>query len=551
MYRKAMTSALIALGLLIALSGAGGASAETALAGNAALQRPEYVPGEVLVKLNSGIAADRIDDVARGLKARVLRRFAFIGVHHLQLPSGTSVPEAIDALQRSPLVAYAAPNGLHYLDATTPDDPSLDQMWALQNTGQGGGVPDADIDAPEAWDLGTGSHDVVIAVIDSGIDLDHEDLAANIWTNPGEIPGNGIDDDGNGYVDDVHGWDFAANDSDPSPAGGGCVGHGTHTAGTIGAVGDNGTGVVGVNWNVTLMPLKAFRPFLRILCAASDADLIAAIEYYTTMGVRVSNNSWGGVGANPAMIDAIRASNSLFVTAAGNDGGDSDAVAHYPSNYDLDNIVSVAATDRSDSLAGFSNYGLVSVDLGAPGTGILSTLPGDRYGSLSGTSMAAPHVAGVAGLLLEQDVDLTVNELKWRLLNGTDETGLPVATGGRLNAYGALQFGLSAPDVTVILTPLMGTDVSPDSLFLLRISITNHTAGAIEAPGRLYLLDDEGREVLNRALSFWLQTGQTLYRRLWVYLPDSVSPGTTVRAFAQVETPASFDEDWVAYTVVP
>jgi subtilisin family serine protease len=339
--------------------------------------------------------------------------------------------------------------GVSYLEpdfainsSLVPNDPSFSQLWGLSNTGQSGGVVDADIDAPEAWNVTTGSRDVVIGVIDSGVDITHPDLAANIWRNPGEIPGDGIDNDGNGFIDDVTGWDFVSNDNTPQDGNG----HGTHVAGTIGAVGNDGRGIAGVNWQVSILPLK----FLSDSGSGSTSAAIAAINYATDLrnrGVNIvaTNNSWGGGGYSTALRDAIRRHGEagiLFVAAAGNDAANNDVTPSYPANYDLPNVISVAALDRSDRLASFSNYGATTVHIGAPGVAIYSTTPGNRYASYNGTSMAAPHVAGVVGLLAAANPQATVAEIRSAIL----DSAVPISSlagrstsGGRLNAAAALE----------------------------------------------------------------------------------------------------------------
>ncbi len=516
-------------------------------------QRPAYVAGEVLLKFNEGVTATAIGSFHQTYQTQVLHRFQFTDVYHLQLPASMTVPQALSTLGRDARVQYVEPNRYNYLDATTviPNDALFTDLWAMNNTGQTGGTPDADIDAVEAWDINTGSSDVVIAVIDSGLDMGHEDIAANVWTNPGEIPGNGIDDDNNGYIDDVHGWDFSDDDNDPAPAGGGCLGHGTHTAGTVGAVGNNGVGVTGVNWNVKLMPIKAFEPILIILCAASDADLMESIEYQTVMGVRISNNSWGGSTPSQAMQDAILATRSVFVVAAGNSGNDQEVTPSYPSAYPLANIISVAATTDTDALAGFSDYGIVSVDLGAPGVGIRSTLPNGNYGNLFGTSMAAPHVAGAAGLLLSQYPDLTNNEVKWCLMAGTDATGLPVVTGGRLNVYKSLQRCGMPMAMSMELTPVSPTELAPGDTLSFDLTVSNTTASSVSGNVRLYFEFAQGQIVTFVNANITLNAGQSFMRNIAFQLPLTVQPGTIFSIFGAASTPASFDEARIDYTIVP
>ena len=351
-------------------------------------------------------------------------------------------------LSQLPGFKYVEPDFVMSATATIPNDSQFSSLWGMNNTGQTGGVVDADIDAPEAWDLTTGSSDIVIGVIDTGVDYTHPDLAANIWTNPGEIAGDGIDNDNNGFVDDVHGWDFVNDDSDPMDDND----HGTHCAGTIGGTGNNGTGVAGVNWNVSIMALK----YLGSSGHGSTSDAVDALNYATMMrrdhgiNIRATSNSWGGGGYSQALFNAISATRDqdmLFIAAAGNGdpdgiGDDNDGVPFYPATYDLDNIISVAATNDDDLKAGFSNYGATTVDLGAPGVSIRSTIAGGGYANFQGTSMATPHVAGVAALAWSIAPTASYQTIKDAILGGVDHIasmdGITVS-GGRLNAYGTLQ----------------------------------------------------------------------------------------------------------------
>jgi thermitase len=293
-----------------------------------------------------------------------------------------------------------------------------------------------------------------VGVIDEGIDVNHPELRGNIWTNPGEVAGNGIDDDRNGYVDDNNGYDFANNDAtvyDPDPISGKGDEHGTHVAGTIAAVGNNGIGVTGVNWDAQVASLK----FLGTQ-GGYVSDAVEAVNYAVAEGMDISNNSWGiGSGRSQALEDAIRRADNaghIFIAAAGNGGSDgvgdnNDATPEYPASYELPNVVSVAASNDTDRLASFSNFGATSVDLAAPGVGILSTLPGG-YGRFSGTSMATPHVAGVAALIKSQDPGLDDAQVKAKLLRSVDQKASlqgEVATNGRLNAVRPLTENTEEP----------------------------------------------------------------------------------------------------------
>lgn len=317
-------------------------------------------------------------------------------------------------------------------DPVVPDDPEYGRLWAHREpTGAIGGM-----DSTHAWSMTTGDPEIVVGVIDTGVDINHPDLINNIWHNLGETPNNGIDDDGNGFIDDVTGWDFYDEDNDVSDT----DGHGTHVAGIIAAAGNNATGVTGVAWNALIMPLKHQND----MGVGFTSDAVEALDYATDAGVRITNNSWGHGNSNLSLQSAIqraRDAGSLFVAGAGNDSEDNDSFHHYPSGYDIENIISVAATEFNDTLAFFSNYGESTVDLGAPGVDIYSTEPGGIYGYREGTSMSTPHVSGTAALLLALDQNATYSDLINRLKTSVDPIASlsgKVASGGRLNAARAL-----------------------------------------------------------------------------------------------------------------
>jgi subtilisin family serine protease len=324
-----------------------------------------------------------------------------------------------------------------------PNDASFGTLWGLNNSGQSPGVSNSDINAPEAWEITTGSRSVVVAVIDSGVDYTHPDLAANVWKNPREVAGDGIDNDANGFVDDVRGWDFANGDADPMDD----DGHGTHVSGTIGGVGNNAIGVTGVNWQVSIMGLK----FLDAEGNGYTSNAVAAVTYATRMrrdfGVNVVaiNASWGGETRSSALADAIAAAGRagiLFVTAAGNESSNNDRVASYPANQADDAVIAVAATNRSNRLTAFSNYGSKTVDLAAPGAAILSTVPGGGYASFSGTSMATPYVTGTVALMAAANPRATAAEIRSALLSTVKPVAAlsgKVATGGLLDAAAAVR----------------------------------------------------------------------------------------------------------------
>jgi subtilisin family serine protease len=409
--------------LAVALAAAGPSGAGSAAQSDA---------GGLIVRFEPGVSASERRQILAEHGLASERRLTRSG---LELVPGA--PSVAASLAAEPQVRYVEQDRVYPL-AATPNDPEFDQMWGLH-----GEPSDDDIDAPEAWDLSTGNS-VLVAVIDTGVEYVHPDLGPNIWMNPGETA-NGVDDDHNGLVDDIRGWDFFAADNDPDDE----DDHGTHVSGTIGARGNNGTGVVGVNWQVQLMTLRAGDGFGLPLSAIIDS-----FDYACEKGARVVNGSFGGPSFSQAMSDAISACpGTLFVFAAGNGGGDgvgdnNDALPIYPCNYTAANIVCVAATTRGDVLADFSNYGPASVDLAAPGEVILSTVPNGQYQFGSGTSMASPHVAGVAALRLALSPAATVGQLKNALLSSVDAKPAlsgKLVSGGRLNAFGAMNAPLVEP----------------------------------------------------------------------------------------------------------
>ncbi|WP_152052840.1 S8 family serine peptidase [Tautonia marina] len=367
------------------------------------------------------------------------------GMRTVPVREGSSVEEALAFARSDPRVLYAQPDYVVSITAS-PDDPRFGSLWGLNNTGQSvGGLPGADISALEAWSVTTGSPDVIVAVIDTGIDLTHADLVPNLWVNSGEVGSNGQDSDGNGYIDDLHGWNFV-NDS---PNVQDDHNHGTHVSGTIGAVGNNALGVVGVNWNVKLMPLK----FLDSSGRGYTSNAIKALNYAVEMGAHVSNHSYGGGGYSTAFVDAIaeaRARGHIVVTAAGNNGSNNDLNPTYPANYEGDNLISVAATNAYDQIAGFSNYGVNTVHLGAPGVSILSSVRHGSYGYMSGTSMAAPHVTGAVALIRGLHPDWSYDQVIAKVLATVDplsELDGVVITGGRLNLGRAVTSETNGPQI--------------------------------------------------------------------------------------------------------
>ena len=427
----------------------------------------EVVPGEMMVKLNPGMEAGLMGDFASEYGAKVVEKFdtgvfkSFGGeLLRIKLPAGIDYSEAVAAMADDSRVAYAEPNLVYTLpevqhgqeqqqgqeppkDPTNPNDPDFNKLWGMNNDGQTGGTAGADVSAKEAWAITTGDgsdNGPLIAVIDTGVDYTHPDLAANMWTNPGEIPGDGIDNDGNGVIDDVHGYNAFADSGDPMDG----HSHGTHCSGTIAGVGNNGVGVTGVMHDANLMAVKIFSDAGR---TSTDA-IVRGIMYSAKMGEDITSNSWGGGPRSEAIYDAFKSNDALHVIAAGNSGYDNDKRDNFPSNYDLDNIVAVAAIDHNDTKARFSQYGEKNVDVSAPGVDIYSTINGGGYASYSGTSMATPHVSGGAGLIMSQYPEMSNAEIKDRLIFGSDRkealNDISVSD-GRVNFASSLEDDKVAP----------------------------------------------------------------------------------------------------------
>jgi len=407
----------------------------------------------ILVKPKRSVDLPVIARLHARSRTQVLHTFPEIGnLQILQLPPGADVQDAIAAYQQSGFVEYAEPDyTVHALLA--PNDPRyLDgTLWNLHNTGQNGGAVGADIHAPEGWDIQSTASNVIVAVIDSGIRHTHEDLAPNLWINPGETgldshgqnkSSNGVDDDGDGYVDDLYGIDSILGTGSPVDN----VGHGTHVSGIIGAVGSNNVGVVGVAWRVRMMDCK----FLNTIGqgAGSISDAITCINYARTKGAKIINASWGGYTfTSAALYDAVRSTRDagiIFVAATGNDGSDNDLTPLYPASYDLDNIIAVMATARTDYQPSWSNFGASSVDIGAPGEDIFSCWKDadDSYLSDSGTSMATAHISGVCAVVWAHYPNESYRQIIGRVLSSVDP--LPTlagycVTGGRVNLEKALR----------------------------------------------------------------------------------------------------------------
>ena len=419
----------------------------------AALLEIPHAETEVLVRFAPQVEADacepnimkssKVNALLSSLGATIKQQYTIVpGLCLIRLPEGMTVADALKILGEREEVLYVEPNYKYKAHSVIPNDPMFNLLWNLHNTGEGGGTAGADVNAPQAWEVATGGdRETIVAVIDTGVDYRHPDLAANMWINKAESNGSpGLDDDRNGYIDDIYGYDFCNSDGDPIDD----AGHGTHVAGIIGAVGNNGVGVVGVCWKVKIMAVK----FLDQDGNGYDSDAIAAVQYATLMSAKVMNSSWGD-GYSRSLEDAIRAAGNagiLFVASAGNNqGNNNDVNPHYPACYSLDNVIAVLSTDYDDQLSQHSNYGPTSVDLGAPGGDshceIYSCFVNGRYAYMHGTSMASPHVSGACALIWSVSPSLSHLEVKDLIMRTVDP--LPTlagscVSGGRLNLHRAI-----------------------------------------------------------------------------------------------------------------
>ena len=416
-----------------------------------------HVSGEVIVKFKRGIGHDKKLSLHKKAKTKIKKTIKRLNIDLVKSLNNETTEVLLKRYKNNPNVEYVEPNGIVQIQLT-PNDPRFSEQWGLES------VTNIDVDAPEAWDIQTGASSVVVATIDTGVDYTHEDLAANMWVNPGEIPANGIDDDNNGYIDDIRGWDFLNNDNDPADD----HGHGTHVSGIIAASTNNATGIAGVSWQSRIMPLKTHSQH----GFGSIFDAAEALVYAVDMGASVTNNSYGCLSEScfsstfEDALDYAEQNNVLSIIAAGNYRSDNDITAFYPCNSENNALLCVAASEPSDNLAWFSNYGSNHVGLAAPGFDILSTVPGtgnsccsdpSGYMLLSGTSMATPFVAGAAAVILSQHPGSQYESIKSIIMGSTIDSvnyADKVRSQGRLNLFNAIttNFFIIAEPIAELLT---------------------------------------------------------------------------------------------------
>lgn len=418
----------------------------------------ESVPGEIIIKVKKNFAKNFLSRKSSyGLKVKELMNLEAGNFIVAKVDSSKSLT-ILEELKKDPAIEYSEPNYIYKAigikGRKLTQDPKFVDLWGLMNTGKNEpagtrgnsaptGISGIDINAKKAWSITKGSKDIKIAVIDTGVDYNHPDLKNNIWTNEAELNGKpGVDDDGNGYVDDIHGYDFANNDGDPMDGNG----HGTHCSGTIAAEHNNNIGIAGVMAHASIIGVK----FLTDEGSGSTSDAIKAIDYATKLNVDIMSNSWGGGAHSKALKEAIERAEKkgiVFTAAAGNSATDNNSEPHYPSNYDVDNVISVAAHNYNNELAYFSCYGSKTVHVSAPGRNILSTTPNNSYDVYSGTSMATPHVSGIIGLYIAEHGRKNVKDLRDNLMKSSvfgKSYAKKTISKGRVDAYNFLT-GVVAP----------------------------------------------------------------------------------------------------------
>lgn len=486
--------------------------------------KDSYVEGELIVKFKADTKNDLTKAIHKSLGAEVKKSLGVIGgglVELITINEKSNLIETAKKYMENENVLYAEPNYKRFIKAKIPNDTYFVRQWGLYNTGQMmNGSPGADIKAPLAWDYSKGDNSLIIAVIDTGVDYNHEDLFGKVWINKGEICNNRIDDDRNGYVDDCYGWNFVDNNNNPMDD----QGHGTHVSGVIGAVSNNGLKIAGILWDVKIMALK----FLDANGRGDVAGAVFALNYAVKMGAKVINASYGSSMYSQTEYDSIASANQkgvLFIAAAGNDAENNDISHSYPCNYGLPNIISVAASDMNDNIASFSNFGPNKVDVAAPGVYILSLIPNNGSGMNQdfwpGTSMATPFVVGLAGLVMTQQeyvmMNLSIYQVRALIENYVDI--LPafagkIKTGGRINAY---------KSVTALISPtdLRSDAFGPTSTERLRVHLNwkNNATGVdnIRIERMTVGKDTEFKEIsqLSPTISSYTDfnvTGDTTYR---------------------------------------
>lgn len=496
--------------------------AEIALSSPSKPSPLSYKPGQILVKTITDYHEDELDELVGSIGGHAKRRYSLVpGLTLFEYDNSLDINDVIEAFKNNVNIEYAEPDYLYHAAAQL--DPRFSEQWSLENNGQTGGTIDADINAQSMWQITPGNQNVVIGVIDTGINYNHLDLSANLWHNLLDLPGTGIDEDQNGYIDDFYGINAITNNGNPFDDNA----HGTHVSGTIGAKGNNALGIVGVAQNVQIVSCK----FLSANGSGSTSDAIQCLQYFANLKTRplnpvnivATNNSWSSSSKSSALSDAIQAHQNLgilFVAAASNDSTDNDLIGTYPANFPLANVISVAATDHKDILASFSNFGKRSVHVAAPGHRILSTVLNQSYALFSGTSMATPHVTGLVAIIKSQFPSLDYRNVKNLILSaGTPIAGLQNNTISGRRIRGA---DLNGQGVLTCVDQIVQSRLSPQSSTLSTTVGKNIFLSAInincDLPnGSVYLYSDSLQSLVLRdnGLNGDVTANDGVYSLLW------------------------------------